>query len=784
MGEAAVPRSIPLSELPAALLDYAGSLSMGENLRRALAPKADWLVWQWADKKRFLNRKHAKKAGRWSTDVVPFMREPMAFLSARSQVRRIDIMKGAQVSGTETANNWVGYTVDHDPTSMMYVSPSLTVTKRTSARIQAMIDDDPEGLGKRILPARKRDAKNSQFEKHFPNGALYFATAKSAANLRSTAVEKLVLDELEAYPRDVEEEGDTEGVAEARGDTFGDTFKMLAVSTPAVDQTSLIKPAYLAGDQRFYFMLCPHAECNRLIHFRKENLAWDSGKPETAHYVCQSCSRKIAQRHKTRMMAGGVWIPKFIREDAAEMSRLEDGDTSVLDAHNAEVLRVSYHLPSLYSPLGWLSWARIAERWEAAEGIPAKMKVVINTIFGETWVEQGEAPAWESVFARRDMTYVSRQVPPGVVFLTAGADVGHDHVEISVWGFGRRRRRWLIEHFRIDGDVTDPATWEQVTAATQRLYLHPTGAVMPLRMFGIDRNYHADVVDPWIQEQGSASIVGVVGRDYLDGFNRWSRRKEKPTADTEAHTARAQFDFLTVGSSYGKLDLYGNLALRIVEGRDKPAGWIALPADVTKDYCKQLVSERLTYENKKGRRGKGKWVGIGATRHEALDDAVYARSLANLVGLDRWTDHDWEREERNLAEAAAQAFALREDEARERGIPIEEVTASMVFRGLAVPRGREDEGVAPMVEEQDDAPVERRIDTSVKARIESVERLELAVPEPAPAKEEEGPDDPLYAGVKKGWGKRRAVNQPGVVGCRPDLKALLAPEGPVDPHGY
>ncbi len=426
-----MPNHQPLVQVSPRLLDYRGGLAFDMNLRKALAPPPDWLVWQWADKKRKLNRKHAKRAGQWSTDVVPFTREIMAMMSARSQVQRLDFMKGAQVSGTETLNNVVGYTIDHAPTSILYVSPSLTVSKRTSARIQAMVDDDPEGLGKKILPSRKRDAKNSQFEKHFPNGALYFATAKSAANLRSTAVEILLLDEFEAYPRDVEEEGSTEDVAEARGDSMGDTFKCVAVSTPAVDQTSQIKPAYLKGDQRFYFMRCPHPECSRLIYFRKENLAWTAGQPETAHYVCQACDRKIEPRHKTRMMAAGIWIPKFIRENPEAMARIEAGDTTELDAHNAVVLRVSYHLPSLYSPIGWLSWAKIAKRWEEAEGVPPKMKVLINTVFGETYVEAGED------------TGVGERLRPAEPHAQDAADAGVGGVPHRGRGRGHRPYRHL-----------------------------------------------------------------------------------------------------------------------------------------------------------------------------------------------------------------------------------------------------------------------------------------------------------------------------------------------------
>lgn len=738
-------------KLDPALLAFPGSERMARAMRRALKPRPNLLVWQWADRKRRLNRKHAKRAGRWRTDAVPFMREPMAMMSARSQVQRGDIMKGAQVSGTETGLNLVGYTIQFNPGPLMFVSPSLTVAKRTAARVQAMIDDDPKGLGRLILPARAKGATNSQLEKHFPGGALYFATAKSAANLRSTAVETLILDELEAYPRDVEEEGQTEDVAEARGDSMGDSFKVLAISTPAVDQTSLIRPAYQAGDQRCYFMRCPHADCNRLINFQKENIAWDVGRPETAHYICQCCSKKIEERHKTRMMADGIWIPKFLRTDPAEMARIEGGDTSVLDVHNLTVKRVSWHLPSFYSPLGWLSWAKIAARWDAAEGIPSKMKVIVNTIFGETWMEAGEAPAWESVYARRNLSYQSRKVPKDVLFLAAGADVGIDHVEVSVWGFGRRRRRYLIEHLRVEGAYNEPETWAQVTAITQRKYLHPCGAVLPIRRLGIDRRTFDAVVDPWVMEQSPRQVLAVQGSDYLDTFFRWSKRKEKPTADTTAPSAR--FDFLTVGSSFAKLDLYSNLNLRLVEGATElPAGWVSLPSDVSQDYVKQLVSERLTFVDKKGqtRSGKGKWVGVGSTRHEALDCAVYARAMANLIGWDRWSEKDYEREEKALYAAAADLAAqqdLADRDSVEEPVPI-------VISGVVLPVTVEDT-MSPEDAEEEGAPeTVRRIDIDAHAKTKGV-----AI--------EHGPGIVLHdpaAPRPSRWG-RKGERQAGVVGC-------------------
>jgi phage terminase large subunit GpA-like protein len=63
---------------------------------------------------------------------------------------------------------------------------------------------------------------------------------------------------------------------------------------------------------------------------------------------------------------------------------------------------IGFHISALYSPVGWLSWAQIARDWEAAQGKPEDIKTFKNTVLGETWQEQGEAPDWERLVERRE----------------------------------------------------------------------------------------------------------------------------------------------------------------------------------------------------------------------------------------------------------------------------------------------------------------------------------------------------------------------------------------------
>jgi phage terminase large subunit GpA-like protein len=103
-----------------------------------------------------------------------------------------------------------------------------------------------------------------------------------------------------------------------------------------------------------------------------------------------------------------------------------------------------FHLSSLYSPVGWFSWADAAAMFEEAQKKPELLQVFINTVLGETWALQGEAPEWQRLYDRRE-DYRIGTVPKGVLFLTAGVDVQQDRIEIEVvgWGAGRNRGRLI-----------------------------------------------------------------------------------------------------------------------------------------------------------------------------------------------------------------------------------------------------------------------------------------------------------------------------------------------------
>ena len=164
-------------------------------------------------------------------------------------------------------------------------------------------------------------------------------------------------------------------------------------------------------------------------------------------------------------------------------------------------LSIGFHLSSLYSPVGWLSWERIAREWEGCQASDEAKRCFINTVLGETWAETGEAPDWQRLYERRE-DWCRGTVPAGGLFLTAGADVQKDRIEVSVWAWGRGLESWLIDHVIIDGGPGDAATWAQLAALLGETWPHASGVRLGLARLGIDTGYEASAVYAWARRQG------------------------------------------------------------------------------------------------------------------------------------------------------------------------------------------------------------------------------------------------------------------------------------------
>jgi len=619
--------------------DFDGSGEIHRAWLAGLAPDPALTVSEWSDRHRILSSRSASEAGPYRTARTPFMREIMDALSPSHPARRVVFMKSAQVGATEAGNNWIGYCIHRAPGPFLAVQPTVDLAKRLSQqRINPLVEESPE-LRELIMPSRSRDSGNTILAKQFPGGQLILTGANSAVGLRSMPARWIFLDEVDAYPGDIDGEGDPIALAEARTISFGHRSKVFLTSTPTIKGVSRIEREYDVSDQRRYFVPCPH--CGGMQWLQFERLRWAKGRPETARYVCEHCEEPIEERFKTQMMDeanGAAWMPTA-----------DDGTRAVAEAAGV----VGYHINGLYSPLGWLGWAEIARSWEEAAGNDAALKTLKNTILGETWQERGEAPDWQRLYERRE-EYQLGHAPSGVLVLTAGADVQRDRIEIDIWGWGRNLQSWLIEHVVIDGDTASPEVWAQLSEFLATTWPHADGARMALARMAIDTGdgVTTAMVYAWVRAAGRGQVIAIKG---VGGFDR-STPVDGPTyvETTEGgRKLKRGVQLWKVAGAVFKSELYRLLRLNpptddeLAEDGEWPAGYVHIPKGTPAEWFRQLTAEHLMVTKTRQGFQKLEWQQI-RERNEALDCRVYARAAAWLMGIDRWDERRWEQLEEQL----------------------------------------------------------------------------------------------------------------------------------------
>lgn len=620
---------------------------VAELFAEFMKPPAAITVSQWADGHRMLSGKASSEPGPWRTDRTPYLRQIMDDLSARSSVQEVVVMFAAQLGKSESGMNWLGYIIDNEPGPVMCVQPTTDMAKRFSRqRITPMLEETP-ALRRKVRENRSRDDANTTLMKDFAGGVLVVSGANSAASLRSMPVRYLFLDEIDAYPLDVDGEGDPVALAEKRTSTFA-RRKVLKVSTPTTKDCSRIEGAYLQTNACRFQVPCPHCNEHQALEWGTKGdhgLKWrklEDGAPDytSVHYVCRHCGGIIQEHHKPAMLAGGHWVAS---KEASRTGR-----------------QTGYHLNALYAPLGWIGWADLVAQWHdatlaAKQGDVTKLKTFTNTVLAETWEEQGDKVATHEL-ARRAEDYPIGQVPHGGLLLTMGVDVQGDRIEYRTWAWGRGQESWLVDREIIYGDPAieegqPGSVWTRLTERRRTPYLHASGAQVLARACAIDTGgHHTQQVYAYVRAHHHANVLAVKGSSA-----RGKAILSKPS-DIDV-TWRGQkiprgVKLWLVGTDIAKGVIYG----RLRQAQPGP-GFIHLPrALASTDEFEQMTAERLVTKYIKGH-ARMEWVKPNGRRNEALDCAVYAYAAAIWVGIERWTEVQWARIEDVIAPSTRDLFS-------------------------------------------------------------------------------------------------------------------------------
>jgi phage terminase large subunit GpA-like protein len=558
-----------------------------------LRPEEPLTVSEWADRYRKLSSKASAEPGPWRTNRTPYLREPMDCLSSNSPVQRVVMMFAAQTGKTEAGSNWLGYVIDHAPGPMLCVQPTVEMAKRLSKqRLESMITDTP-CLAAKIAPSRARDSGNTMFSKDFSGGIMLLTGANSSTGLRSAPCRYLFADEVDAYPSDVDGEGDPVALAERRTTTFA-RRKILLTSTPTVKDFSRIEAEYLRSDQRRFYVPCP--SCGGMQWLQWPRLKWDAKRPGDVRYQCEHCGERFEENHKPAMLAAGEW----------RATAPSDGRTA------------GFQLSGLYSPLGWCSWEQLVDDFLRAKSDAPALKAFVNTRLAETWEEDYAAAVSADGLMTKRLAYESGTCPDGVVLLTCGVDVQDNRLAVSVWGWGEGETGWLIWHQELMGDPTQTEVWGQLDQVLVTEWATAAGKALKVSQVAVDSGGHCThEVYRYVRDRVRQNVVAIKGSSRRN--SPAVGKGSKVDVSWQGRVLKRGVTLYQLGTDTIKTTLFGRLRHNEAGG----VGTLHFGMAADEEYFRQLTSERQALRYHRGFPIR-EWVKKAGDRNEALDCVVYA----------------------------------------------------------------------------------------------------------------------------------------------------------------
>ena len=550
--------------------------------------------------------------GFWENSRTPYSIEIMDNMSPLSPVMYESVMKGVQLGLTAQAENVIGYWMDESPTAILYVTATDDLLEKwSSTRLEPLIDSI--GMRKKIYFQADMDVKSRRtgdkvFRKEYSGGALRMASAQSPAGLRSDSIRVLVLDEIDGAPKMLRTgEGVWLDVAYARTDAWGARKKIMEYSTPTTFEESLIYQQYLSGDQRKFNVPCPRCGVHDFLDFKNLRHEMFEGHLEKVWYECPHCFSKIYNHEKSWMMGQGHWEPTAIPRDP---------------------FRRSYHLPSIYSPVGMLSWHDLYSRYLKAQSSPDGMRSFVNLYLGMPYKQAGYRPKLEQVCELRG-EYSEGEIPDGVLFLTAGIDVQAGSVndplnpprlEMEILGIGASYRTWSIGYLVFEGNTTGSS----FEGAWEKIHTWALGGGLTFRRSdGVQFQVSLIFID-----SGDGNYVDVVygftsrwNNTYASkGFSALKKRKEEKGDEAGPHNflryrmaksvRQSDCIFYEISTNYYKTQIYRNLSLERRPLDPQRPGFCNFPRDRSENYFKMLTAEKKRLDGS---------FDAGGRRNEALD---------------------------------------------------------------------------------------------------------------------------------------------------------------------
>ena len=378
---------------------------------QVLRPVERVTVSRWAEANRVLPDSNSIP-GPWRNSVTPYLVEIMDAFSDE-MVEEIIFVKPTQVGGTSAMENMLASAIAQDPAPAMCVYPSDDLAERT---VESKLD--PMIKSCKALAAKYRVNDSKKLALKFADMTVWLTGANSPADLASTNIRYLFMDEVDKFPGASKKEADPVSLAKERTKTFFNR-KIFMASTPTLKTGHIWKAKEAADVEKHYFVPCPH--CGAFIELKFAQIKWPSkedvpesaDRAEMATYVCQDCGCVITDQDKGKMLAAGRWKP--VRQKTQHPKS------------------VAFWMNTLYSP--FTRFSDIAREFMRSKDDPELLHNFANSWLAEPWEDTKLKTNADMVMERQTET-PEWALPPWTKLVTGGIDVQENclYWTIRAWG--------------------------------------------------------------------------------------------------------------------------------------------------------------------------------------------------------------------------------------------------------------------------------------------------------------------------------------------------------------
>ena len=572
---------------------------LSDTYRHYLTPPDRKKLSKWATENIFIGGGVGPEVGPYRWERAPYQKDILDECGD-PHVRRVVLMMAAQTGKTILQGCVASYYMAGDPCPILAVLPSNSAAKKWNfSKLAPTIQATP--ILNNLL------TEDSILKKIYPGGYFVLVGARSTDAFRMLSVRVLLLDEVDAWPPAIADEGSPLSLARGRTTAWWNSKEIL-VSTPTTKDSSLIHPEYLESSQNHFYVPCSHCGQYQVLYWR--TIGYDNDDPQTAHFKCQFNEETIADEEwvaENRYYPEGTEF-QICGKKSTESKKMDMLRKGKWVSHNPSSRTPGFWLPSTYSP--WFSWEQLVYEWVGIKTIDQR-KSFIQTRLAEPWEERTDKVESHELVARLE-TYPS-QCPKGVGFIIGSCDVQQERIECTIWGYGKDEEVWVLDHQIFYGPVFQDSVWNQLKKFMEdAAYANEHGAKAKVSAWAIDTGFFTQYVYPFIKHMTLTgfAIYGVKGSSTI---------KASPTPDRPTFNKQFKIYIWETGVN----EIKNILVPRLLTDPPGP-GTLHLPISVDGEFLNQLTSEQRVREtNRKTGELKMYWKKVGP-RNEILDTYVYS----------------------------------------------------------------------------------------------------------------------------------------------------------------